>query len=570
MDHTIICPHCHTQFAIDEDDYADILQQVRGAAIEEEVDKRSTLIKQQADAELRQAHSEAQAELDQTRTRHQAEVDALKAQLEARIEHTELEKDGQIKELKAQLESARRESAAERDAALEQLRGEHTRQEADDKATIAALKERIERDAQQAADDKEAALERSRIRHQAETDALKAQLESARSQEEARRDAEMLKTTSDYEKRIAELNARIEQADVHKRLEVREAVAAAEKERDELRHSLDKSEYEREHDRRSITDNYESQLRMKDEQHRKELELRDEEIERLKEFKTRLSTKMVGESLEQHCLNEFNRARMGAFPTAYFDKDNDARTGSKGDFIFRDYDEDGDEYISIMFEMKNEMESTEKKHRNADFFKELDKDRKEKGCEYAVLVSMLETDSELYNAGIVDVSYEYEKMYVIRPQFFIPLITLLRNAARKSVDLRREVEQMRRQNADVTGFEDKLNDFRERFGKNFDLAARHYREAIKRIDNAIRELQKTRDELAGSERQLELANNKAQDLTIRKLTWGNPTMRDKFAQARDAKTAVDGCGRHARGADADEVEARVVDDDGADADGAAE
>ncbi|PAU67176.1 hypothetical protein B1400_1694 [Bifidobacterium italicum] len=495
MDHTIICPHCHTQFAIDEDDYADILQQVRGAAIDEEVDKRSALIKQQADAELRQARSEAQAELDQTRTRHQAEVDALKAQLEARIEHTELEKDGQIKELKAQLESAQRESAAERDAAL-------------------------------------------------------------------------LKAASDYERRIAELNAKIEQADVHKQLEVREAVAAAEKERDELRHSLDKSEYEREHDRQSITDNYESRLRMKDEQHRKELELRDEEIERLKEFKTRLSTKMVGESLEQHCLNEFNKARMGAFPTAYFDKDNDARTGSKGDFIFRDYDEDGDEYISIMFEMKNEMESTEKKHRNADFLKELDKDRKEKGCEYAVLVSMLEADSELYNAGIVDVSYEYEKMYVIRPQFFIPLITLLRNAARKSVDLRREVEQMRRQNVDVTGFEDKLNDFRERFGRNFDLAARHYHEAIKRIDNAIRELQKTRDELAGSERQLELANNKAQDLTIRKLTWGNPTMREKFAEARDAKAAVEGRGRHARGADADAVEARVVADE--DADDAAE
>ncbi|ATU20360.1 DUF2130 domain-containing protein [Bifidobacterium choerinum] len=564
MDHTIICPHCHTQFAIDEDDYADILQQVRGAAIDEEVDKRSTLIRQQADAELKQARSEAQAELDQMRTKHEAETDALKAQLTARIEHMKLEKDGQIKELKAQLESAQRESTAERDAALEQLRGEHTRQEADDKATIAALKERIERDAQQAKDDKEAALEQSRIKHQAETDALKAQLEAARQQEDARRDAAMLKATSDYEARIAALNAKIEQADVHKQLEVREAVAEAEKERDDLRHSLEQEQYKRELDKQSITDKYESQLQMSEEQHRKELALRDDEIERLKDFKTRQSTKMVGESLEQHCMNEFNKVRMGLFPGAYFDKDNDARTGSKGDFIFRDYDEDGDEYISIMFEMKNEMESTEKKHKNADFFKELDKDRKEKGCEYAVLVSMLEADSELYNAGIVDVSYECDKMYVIRPQFFIPLITLLRNAARKSVDLRREVEQMRRQNVDVTGFEDKLNDFRDRFGKNFDLAARHYQEAIKRIDNAIRELQKTRDELAGSERQLELANNKAQDLTIRKLTWGNPTMREKFADAREAKAANEGRGRHAR--ITDEVEAQVVDDAADDAD----
>lgn len=478
MEHTITCPHCHTQFAIDEDDYADILQQVRGAAIDEEVDKRSTLIKQQADAELKQANSEAQAKLD-----------ALKTQLDAQVTQTKIEKDARIKELEMQLEAAARQAASEREA-------------------------------------------------------------------------ELLKAKTDYETRIAKLNATIEQADVHKQLEVREAVAAVEKERDELKHSLEQEQYKSELDRKSITDTYESRLRMDDERHRKELEMRDEEIERLKDFKTRLSTKMVGESLEQHCMNEFNKARMGAFPHAYFDKDNDARTGSKGDFIFRDYDEDGEEYISIMFEMKNEMESTTLKHKNADFFKELDKDRNEKGCEYAVLVSMLEADNDYYNTGIVDVSYAYDKMYVIRPQFFIPLVTLLRNAARKSVGLRHEVEQMRRQNIDVTGFEDKLNDFRAAFGKNVDSALNHYNEAIKRIDNAIKELQKMRNELALSERQLERANTKAQDLTIRKLTWGNPTMRAKFADARNAKTQIEARGRHARGED-DEVEARVV-DDGAD------
>jgi hypothetical protein len=238
---------------------------------------------------------------------------------------------------------------------------------------------------------------------------------------------------------------------------------------------------------------------------------------------------MVGETLEQHCEIMFNRYRAAGFPNAYFEKDNDARTGSKGDFIFRDYDEDGTEYISIMFEMKNEMDTTKSKHKNEDFFKELDKDRNEKGCEYAVLVSLLEADSELYNDGIVDVSHRYPKMYVVRPQFFIPIITLLRNAARNSLDYRRQLAAARNQNIDITNFENEMNEFKEKFGNNYRLASERFQTAIEEIDKTIDHLEKVKKALTSSERNLRLANDKAQDLTIKKLTRNNPTMREKFA-----------------------------------------
>lgn len=266
------------------------------------------------------------------------------------------------------------------------------------------------------------------------------------------------------------------------------------------------------------------------EQYRAELKLKDEEIARQKDFKARLSTKMVGESLEQHCEIEFNRLRATAFQNAYFEKDNDARTGSKGDFIYRETAEDGTELISIMFEMKNEMETTSTKHKNEDFFRELDKDRREKNCEYAVLVTLLEAENELYNSGIVDVSYRYEKMYVIRPQFFIPLITILRNAARNALKYKQELNAVRNQNLDVTNFEEKLLDFQDKFGKNFDLASKHFSDAIDEIDKTIDHLQKVKEKLLGSERQLRLANDKAQDLSVKKLTRGNPTMQAKFEE----------------------------------------
>ena len=270
-------------------------------------------------------------------------------------------------------------------------------------------------------------------------------------------------------------------------------------------------------------------------QHQKELAFKDEQIAQYRDFKARQSTKMIGESLEQHCLTEFNRIRMAAFPNAYFEKDNDARTGSKGDFIFRECAPDGTEILSIMFEMKNEMDTTATKHRNEDFFKELDKDRQEKNCEYAVLVTLLESDSELYNAGIVDVSYKYPKMYVIRPQFFIPMITLLRNAAQNALQYRQELAVIRNQNIDISHFEEDMNDFKEKFSRNYRLASEKFQKAIEEIDKTIDHLQKTKEALLSSENNLRLANNKAEDLSIKKLTRNNPTMAAKFEELKNSK-----------------------------------
>lgn len=263
---------------------------------------------------------------------------------------------------------------------------------------------------------------------------------------------------------------------------------------------------------------------------------RDEAIERLKDMKARLSTKMVGETLEQHCDTEFNRIRATAFPKAYFEKDNDAREGSKGDFVFRDFDDSGTEFVSVMFEMKNESDTSATKSRNEDFFAKLDKDRNEKGCEYAVLVSLLEPDSELYNSGIVDVSHRFPKMYVVRPQFFIPMITLLRNAALNTLEYKSELALVRAQNIDITKFEDELEQFKAGFGKNFDLASRRFHTAIDEIDKSISHLQKTKEALLGCDRNLRLANDKAQDVTIKKLTRGNPTMAAKFSELSAAPT----------------------------------
>ena len=269
------------------------------------------------------------------------------------------------------------------------------------------------------------------------------------------------------------------------------------------------------------------------EKHAFQLKEKDDLISYYKDLKTKMSTKMIGETLEQHCEIEFNRLRATGFQNAYFEKDNDSKTGSKGDFIFRDKTEDDIEYISIMFEMKNEMDTTATKHKNEDFFKELDKDRNEKGCEYAVLVSLLEADNEFYNTGIVDVSYKYPKMYVIRPQFFIPIITLLRNAALKSVDYHRQIIEFKNQNIDVSNFEAEMNDFKERFGRNYQLASDKFRKAIDEIDKTIDHLQKTKEALLSSENNLRLANNKAQDLSVKRLTRNNPTMANKFAELKN-------------------------------------
>jgi hypothetical protein len=321
---------------------------------------------------------------------------------------------------------------------------------------------------------------------------------------------------------IQNLSAKLEAVEVAKKLAVSEAVNAVEKELNALKSNLDRTVYEKKLAEQSLKEKFE--LQIKD---------RDNEIDRLQNMKARLSTKMVGETLEQHCETEFNKIRATAFPYAYFEKDNDARSGSKGDYIFRDSDESGTEIISIMFEMKNENETTATKSKNEDFLKELDKDRREKGCEYAVLVSLLESDSELYNTGVVDVFHRYPKMYVVRPQFFIQIITLLRNAAMHSLKYKSELALIKSQNIDITNFENDLDEFKTSFAKNYDLASRRFQTAIDEIDKSIDHLQKTKEALIGADKNLRLANDKAQDVSIKKLTRGNPTMSDKFNALKD-------------------------------------
>lgn len=377
-----------------------------------------------------------------------------------------------------------------------------------------------------------------------ERDALQAALEQAKTEQstavtlaETKLTNEMQQTAAKKDREIQELRARLESIELSQKIAVTEAVSEVEKERDELKSGLERIELEKQLSERSLKERYELQLRD-----------RDDAIERLRDMKARLSTKMVGETLEQHCETTFNQIRATAFPHAYFEKDNDARSGSKGDYIFRDFQRSVEgsqelEIVSIMFEMKNESDTTATKHKNEDFFKELDKDRNEKGCEYAVLVSLLEPESELYNTGIVDVSHRFPKMYVVRPQFFIQIITLLRNAAMNAMRYKAELELVRAQNIDITNFEGELDAFKNAFGRNYDLASRQFQEAIKRIDTSIAEMQKVKDQLLKSENNLRLANDKAQGVSIKKLTRANPTMQAKFAELesrRDSRPSSSG------------------------------
>lgn len=336
-------------------------------------------------------------------------------------------------------------------------------------------------------------------------------------------------TLAQKEKEIANLQAKISNVEVEKKLAVTEAVKQIEKERDALSNDLKTQELEKKNLENSLIQEYTTKLNSKDEI----IKYKDDEIARVKDMKAKLSTKMLGETLEKHCETEFERLRPTAFQKAYFEKDNDARSGSKGDFIYREKDEAGNEIISIMFEMKNEGDETVTKKKNEDFLKELDKDRSEKKCEYAVLVSLLESESEYYNSGIVDVSHKYPKMYVVRPQFFIPIITLLRNAAMNSMQYKAELALVRNQNIDITNFEEKMNKFKEGFARNYDLASRKFNDAIDGIDKTIKELEKTKAALLSSENNLRLANEKTEDLTIKKLTHGNPTMKAKFEALND-------------------------------------
>jgi len=351
-----------------------------------------------------------------------------------------------------------------------------------------------------------------------------ANLKNTLQQELSKKEQEISELKSRKELELEQIRAKVVQAEQEKRQAVLEATRTIEKERDGLLNQLSNKEVERQLQEKSIQEQFNQKLLTKEET----IKMKDDEIARLKDFKQKLSTKMVGESLEQHCEVEFNKLRATGFQNVYFEKDNDASSGSKGDFIYRENDQNGNEILSIMFEMKNEGDVTATKKKNEDFFKELDKDRNEKKCEYAILVSMLEADNELFNNGIVDVSHKYKKMYVIRPQFFIPIITILRNAALNSMQYKEELAIIRNQNIDITNFEEKINDFKSGFSRNYDLASRQFKTAIEEIDKTMNHLQKTKEALLASVNNLRLANSKTEELTIKKLTHGNPTMKAKF------------------------------------------
>ena len=435
-------------------------------------------------------------------------------QLHDRLELAEQDKRNAIELATARLAGELQKAAATKDSEIQELKSRLDAGEVARRLAVAEALSTVEKERDQLANE----LEQARRDRQAASDLAEARLVNGLQKAAATKDAE-----------IQDLKARLDAIAVAQRLAITEAVGTVEKERDELKSSLARAELEKQLAEKSLKDKYETQI--KD---------RDDAIERLRDMKARLSTKMVGETLEQHCETEFNRIRATAFPRAYFEKDNDARTGSKGDYIFRDADEAGTEIVSIMFEMKNENDRTATKNRNEDFLRELDKDRAEKGCEYAVLVSLLEPDSELYNTGIVDVFHRFPKMYVVRPQFFIPIITLLRNAAMNSLKYKSELALVKSQHIDITNFETGLEEFKSAFAKNYDLASRRFQTAIDEIDKSIDHLQKTKDALMGTDRNLRLANDKAQDVTIKKLTRGNPTMAAKFAELKEQKPADGG------------------------------
>ena len=461
--HEIICPHCGKAFKIDEAGYADILTQVRDKAFEEQLSERLELAEQgKRDA-----------------------VELAKSAVRRELEKAASDKDGEIQTLKGKLES---EEVARKLAVTQAL------------SDVERERDGLANQLKQAQQDNQAAARLA----------------------EATRAKELQEAQAAKDAEVQRLKAQLGASQTNHELAITRAVSQVEKERDELKHGLERAASEKQRDEAILKND-----------HKRAKEDLEAEIQRLRDMKARLSTKMVGETLELHCETEFNRIRSTAFPRAYFEKDNDASTGSKGDYIFRDSDEAGTEIVSVMFEMKNESDTTATKKKNEDFLKELDKDRNEKGCEYAVLVSLLEPESDLYNTGIVDVFHRYPKMYVVRPQFFLPIITLLRNASMKSLEYKKELALAKAQSVDITNFESDLETFKTAFSKNYDLASRRFTKAIEEIDKSIDHLQKTKDALLGTDRNLRLANDKAQKVSIKKLTRNNPTMAAKFKDLSD-------------------------------------
>lgn len=481
----IKCPHCGKVFQVDESGFADIVKQVRDGEFQRELAKREELMRADKEQALALAASQAQGKLQESLAAKDASMQQAVAQRDAAISELKAQLDALVreKELYAQNEVAK--VLQEREAALTEVQRERDAlkmQLASQKTTFAA--------------EKELAVTQAKAEIERERDALKAQIDRERDN----------------------FNAQIKQ----ERTSLEAQVALKEAEKNQRENEL----------KAQMAD----KLRAKDEL----IAYKDQEIERYRDMKARLSTKMLGETLEQHCETEFNRLRATAFQNAYFEKDNDASSGSKGDYIFRETDEEGNELVSIMFEMKNEQDDSTHRHKNEDFFKKLDADRRKKNCEYAVLVSLLEPESELYNAGIVDVSYRYEKMYVIRPQFFIPLISILRNTSQSALEYKAELALVKKQNIDITNFENEMEDFKQKFGRNYRLASEKFKKAIDEIDKTIDHLLKTKEALLGSENNLRLANDKAEALTIKKLTRNNPTMKAKFENLHAGKELEEG------------------------------
>ena len=546
----IRCPKCQSVFQVDEADYASIVSQVKNAEFNDELNRRLEEVRKQYAAELKadvmkseQTFGQKLSAKDLEIGEKNTEIERLKAQIDSMAQAKALElaeemskKDQEISELKAKIESTAQAKALE-------LAGEMNKKDQE----ISELKAKIESTAQA----KALELAGEMNKKDQEISELKAKIESTAQAKALELAGEMNKKNQE----ISELKAKIESMVQTNALELAGELAKKDKEISELKSTISQSkdacqiavleEQRKAQDALKEKDNKiveltgmvnlqknEAALRENSikETYEMQLKQKQEEVDYYKDLKTRMSTKMVGETLEIHCSTEFNRMRP-LFPNAYFEKDNDASGGSKGDFIFRDY-EDGFEYISIMFEMKNEMDQTATKHKNEDFLKKLDDDRKAKKCEFAVLVSLLEPESELYNTGIVDMSHRYPKMYVIRPQFFLPLITLLVQTSKKSIEYQRQLAIARSQSVDVTNFESRLNDFKEKFANNYRLASEKFKTAIDEIDKSITHLQKIKEALVGSERNLRLANDKADSLTIKKLTYNNPTMKEKFKEAR--------------------------------------
>lgn len=538
----IKCPHCGKVFQVDERGFADILRQVRTAEFDKEIAQREGMLQEQNAQAVKLAVAKAQQDAQAETAQRDARIAELETRLAAeKREREQGEKSSQIEHAN-ELEAA----LAKKQAEIVQLQADVKKLSADHDAQNRIAKAEHERLLSDATAQRDAEIAALRQQISSQESAFKQQLESQvqqYSQKIAADKAESARVAAEESAKLQQtivaqkqqLESQTQQFRAEKELAVSEARAAAERQRDELAAQVKLQEAQAAQERAALREKMTNELAAKDEL----IKYKDEEIARVKEMKARLSTKMVGESLERHCETEFNKIRATAFPHAYFEKDNDVVDGTKGDFVFRETDPaTGEEVVSIMFEMKNENDETRTKHKNEDFFAKLDSDRKKKGCEYAVLCTMLEPENELYNEGIVDVSYRYEKMYVIRPQFFIPIISILRNAALSALQYKTELAEVRNQNIDITNFENSMEDFKTKFARNYDLASRRFQTAIDEIDKTIDHLQKTKEALLGSERNLRLANDKAQDLTIKKLTRKNPTMKAKFAALKEGENAL--------------------------------